>query len=169
MYGQELEQDQGLITNRRSLYYSHHGEAKMEFLELFDGASATDCYQRTETVMPQQALALTNSTLAVQKGRMIAEQLWSQSAPTSTTDQKQKAFINSAFKLILSRPASTQEQAVATAFLSRQQTLYPQEKTSTNSTDTKRDYSQPAKSPAARARESLVHALLSHNDFVTIR
>ncbi|WP_417383335.1 PSD1 and planctomycete cytochrome C domain-containing protein [Gimesia sp.] len=168
MYGQELEQDQGLITNRRSLYYSHHGEAKMEFLELFDGASATDCYQRTETVMPQQALALTNSTLAVQKGRMIAEQLWSQTASTSTTDQKQKEFINGAFKLILSRAASTREQAVATAFLLRQQTLYPPEKSNTKSSD-KRDYSQPADSPAARARESLVHALLSHNDFVTIR
>ncbi|QDT91690.1 PSD1 and planctomycete cytochrome C domain-containing protein [Gimesia algae] len=169
MYGQELEQDQGLITNRRSLYYSHHGEAKMEFLELFDGASATDCYQRTTTVMPQQALALTNSKLAVQKGRMIAEQLWSQSASDQSTDQKRDTFINSAFRLVLSRPASEKELTTAVTFLSRQQALYPPEKTKSESTDTKRDYSQPAVSPAARARESLVHALLSHNDFVTIR
>ncbi|WP_417377762.1 DUF1553 domain-containing protein [Gimesia sp.] len=169
MYGQELEQDQGLITNRRSLYYSHHGEAKMEFLELFDGASATDCYQRTTTVMPQQALALTNSTLAVQKARMIAEQLWAQSVSIQSLDQKQGTFINNAFKLILSRPANESEQSAATAFLSRQQSLYSPEKTKAALTDSKRDYAQPAHSPAARARESLVHALLSHNDFVTIR
>lgn len=169
MYGQELEQDQGLITNRRSLYYSHHGEAKMEFLELFDGASATDCYQRTTTVMPQQALALTNSTLAVQKGRLIAERLWSQTNSALPEDQQQTDFIKQVFKLILSRPASEQEQAVAAAFLSRQRSLYPAQTTKAESAVIKRDYSQPAASPEARARESLVHALFSHNDFVTIR
>jgi mono/diheme cytochrome c family protein len=169
MYGQELEQDQGLSTNRRSLYYSHHGEAKMEFLELFDGASATDCYQRTTTVMPQQALALTNSTLAVQKGRMIAEQIWSQTTSTLPGGQRQTDFIKRAFKLILSRPASEQEQAVAAAFLSRQKSLYSAQTPNAASPVTKRDYSQPAASPEARARESLVHALFSHNDFVTIR
>ncbi|WP_417390394.1 DUF1549 domain-containing protein [Gimesia sp.] len=169
MYGQELEQDQGLITNRRSLYYSHHGEAKMEFLELFDGASATDCYQRTTTVMPQQALALTNSTLAVQKGRMIAARLWSQTDSDLPEEQQQTDFINRAFKLTLSRTASEREQTVAAAFLLRQKSLFPSQTTAAETAAEKRDYSQPAVLPAARARESLVHALLSHNDFVTIR
>ncbi|QDT43084.1 Planctomycete cytochrome C [Gimesia alba] len=169
MYGQELEQDQGLITNRRSLYYSHHGEAKMEFLELFDGASATDCYQRTTSIMPQQALALTNSKLTVQKSRKIAAQLWTQ--PHSETD-KQQSFVQRAFELILSRSATEKELTAAMHFLTRQEQLFSKSTIKPVPDQNPKpitDFSQPAPQPAARARESLVQALFSHNDFVTIR
>lgn len=176
MYGQELEQDQGLITNRRSLYYSHHGEAKMEFLELFDGASATDCYQRTTSIMPQQALALTNSELTVQKSRKIAAQLWLQQhsdiEKQKTTPDKQQAFVQRAFELILSRPATEKEQSAALHFLTRQELLFSKSTTKPIQDQKQKPitgYSQPAPQPAARARESLVQALFSHNDFVTIR
>lgn len=176
MYGQELEQDQGLITNRRSLYYSHHGETKMEFLELFDGASATDCYQRTTSIMPQQALALTNSALSTLKSRKIAAQLWTQlhthNEKQQTVTQKQQVFVQRAFELILSRPASEKELTAAIHFLTRQEQLFS-ESTTKPEPDQKQkptnDFNQPASQPAARARESLVQALFSHNDFVTIR
>lgn len=173
MYGQEIEQDQGLITNRRSIYYSHHGEAKMEFLALFDAASATDCYERKSSVMPQQALALTNSQLSVQKGRMIAAQLWSKlESQKIKREQKEQAFIQSAFELILSRPANAKEQIAAVKFLSAQEQLYSKAKAKPAAKPkqpVKNDFKQPAAEPKARARESLVQALFSHNDFVTIR
>lgn len=176
MFGQELEQDQGLITNRRSIYYSHHGEAKMEFLELFDAASATDCYERKSSIMPQQALALTNSQLSIQKGRLIAAQLWSQietpDKQKMTPEQKNQTFIRSAFELILSRPVNPKEQIAATKFLTVQEQLFSQSNTKPTSKPkkpVKNDFSKPATEPEVRARESLVQALFSHNDFVTIR
>src|SRR5262249_52612969 len=61
--GPEIDQAQGLVSRRRSLYFAHHGENRMEFLELFDAPNPCDCYQRTSWVLPQQALALINSEL----------------------------------------------------------------------------------------------------------
>ncbi len=36
----------------------------MSFLDQFDAASPTECYERRESVIPQQALALHNSACA---------------------------------------------------------------------------------------------------------
>src|SRR5207248_6276607 len=76
MGGPELPQEQGLIVRRRSLYFAHHGETRMEFLELFDAANTCEAYRRTSSVRPQQALALSNSELALQEGRILARKLW---------------------------------------------------------------------------------------------
>lgn len=174
MYGQELEQDQGLITNRRSLYYSHHGEEKMEFLALFDGPSATDCYERKSTVMPQQALALTNSRLTVIQGRKIAARLWDQiqqqqqQNEDAKTPELQRTFIARTFELILSRPANEKEIETAVRFLEQQDSLFSKA-AATPAKEKAKPFEQPATDPGARARESLVQALFNHNDFVTIR
>ena len=145
----------------------------MEFLGLFDGASATDCYQRKASIMPQQALALTNSQLSVLKSRMIAARLWSEidkeDAKKETQIKADQAFIQQAFQLILSRSASQKEQSAALQFISRQKQLFSLSKTKPLPKKTKTDFSQPATQPTARARESFVQALFSHNDFVTIR
>jgi hypothetical protein len=60
--GQELENSENLTTNRRSLYYCVHPEqgGKSSLGELFDAPDALDCYRRTRSIVPQQALALTN-------------------------------------------------------------------------------------------------------------
>lgn len=172
MYGQEIEQNLGLTTNRRSLYFSHHGEAKMEFLGLFDGASATDCYQRKASIMPQQALALTNSELSVQKSRMIAERLWTElhkkDDQTKTPTVMNENFVRKAFQLILSRSASQKELIAALQFLNRQEQLFLTSKEKPKSKQTTKKNRVPDQ-PATRARESFVQALFSHNDFVTIR
>ena len=76
MGGHEIDHKQGMISHRRSLYFAHHGEEKMEFLELFDAANACDCYKRTSSVQPQQALALTNSELTKTLSRQLATKLW---------------------------------------------------------------------------------------------
>ena len=44
----------------------------MPFLDLFDVADVCDCYQRTASVRPQQALALSNSELPLEMSRIMA-------------------------------------------------------------------------------------------------
>ncbi len=151
--GKEIEIAPANKSQRRSLYFAHHGEAKMEFLDLFDGASATDCYVRTTSIRPQQALALANSELALAQSRALAKELAGPIAAMQA-DQQDAAFIAAAFETILSRPPSEQETVISLEFLATQrQTL-----TLANAADI-----------VSRSRESLVHALLNHNDFVTVR
>ena len=65
MGGQELENSEALTSRRRSLYFSCHPETggKSEFGAIFDAPDANECYRRTRSVIPQQALALTNNPL----------------------------------------------------------------------------------------------------------
>jgi len=104
----------------------------MEFLAIFDGASATESYSRTPTIVPQQALALLNSALALDAAGALADAL-------SKTAADDGAFVSAAFEAVLSRPATRDEQDACRGFLS------------------------------AGRRGALVHALLNHHEFVTIR
>jgi hypothetical protein len=155
MGGPEIAQAQGLHSRRRSLYFAHHAETRMEFLDLFDGASPCECYVRTTSVLPQQALALTNSELTRKQAGLLADKLWTQfeTLPAPACDGR---FIQAAFEQVLSRAPSPQEQALSSVFLRRQEDLV-------------RTGGAPVPDPAARAREDLVQALFSHSDFVTIR
>ena len=78
MGGVELENKDAQTTNRRSLYYSVHPESggKSALGELFDAPDPLDCYRRTSSVVPQQALALTNSELVHQLSISIAQDEW---------------------------------------------------------------------------------------------
>ncbi len=145
MGGQELENKDALTTTRRSLYYSFNPESdgRSEFSALFDAPDPNECYRRTRSVIPQQALALTNSKLVHDHTPAIAKRL---GAPTSD----KAAFITAAFEQILTRPPTRAELAECKAFLQQQSTAVP-------------------KDGEARARESLVRALLNQNDFVTVR
>jgi hypothetical protein len=151
--GPEIDHAQGLVSKRRSLYFAHHGESKMEFLELFDGANACDCYARTSSILPQQALALANSELTRVQGSVLARKLWEQ---VTATGDRETAFVEAAFEQMLARPATAREVTASVAFLRQQVQLFGE--ADSKPTD-----------PAARAREDLVQALFSHNDFVTIR
>ena len=99
-------QDQGLTSRRRSLYFAHHGEARMEFLDLFDAANPCDAYRRTTSVLPQQALALTNSELALRLSRVLAGKL-------SATAKDDDAFVRAAFEQVLGRPPREAEAAAS--------------------------------------------------------
>ena len=153
MGGKEIEIADTGKSRRRSLYFSHHGEAKMEFLDLFDGASPTDCYVRTTSIRPQQALALANSELTLAQARALANELAGPIAAMQA-DQQDGAFITAAFETILSRSPSEQETAVSLEFLAMQRRTLTGAKVA---------------DPISRSRESMVHALLNHNDFVTTR
>src|SRR5262249_929107 len=61
MGGPALDHARGLDLPRRSLYFRHAEDKQVGFLKIFDGPSAIECYQRPESTVPQQALALANS------------------------------------------------------------------------------------------------------------
>ena len=44
-------------VRRRSLYYFHSRDNRSKFLNTFDDADVFGCYRRSETIVPQQALA----------------------------------------------------------------------------------------------------------------
>jgi hypothetical protein len=172
--GPDIPHEQGLTSKRRSIYFTHHGEGRMQFLELFDAANACECYQRNSSVMPQQALALSNSELTIRNSRILARKL----AQEVGMEGSEESFIRAAFQQVLARPPSSQEMKVADAFLARQIQLFhdsglkarpspPRTKGGPGGVNTPPD--GPAGDPSLRALENLVHALFNHNDFVTIR
>jgi len=158
MYGPDIDHNQGLTLPRRSIYFRHAQEKQMEFLKLFDGASPTECYQRYESVMPQQALALANSDLAIKHGRLVARALHAQVGADADR------FVKAAFLKVLSRPVTAAELAECIDFLQEQARRYEAIKV-----PPPKDEGQPSADPQLRAREGLIHVLLNHHDFVTIR
>jgi hypothetical protein len=157
MGGQALENKESLTTRRRSLYYETFPEegGKSPLGELFDGPNALECYRRTRTIIPQQALALTNSNLVHEVSAAVVSN-WAANAhkPSGESQvQEQSEFVVAMFERILSRPPSDAELQVSVDAVRKHPALT--EKDSANR--------------MTRARESLVRALLNHNDFVTIR
>src|SRR5262249_54420374 len=62
-------------STRRSLYFFHSNNERNLFLTMFDEALVRECYRREQSIVPQQALALTNSRLVLDAARPIAERL----------------------------------------------------------------------------------------------
>ncbi|MEX0704292.1 MAG: DUF1549 and DUF1553 domain-containing protein [Planctomycetales bacterium] len=159
MGGPDIDHRQGLIVPRRSLYFRHAQEKQMEFLKLFDAASVIECYQRNSSVIPQQALALSNSDFAIKQSRLLARAL------DEHIGSESPAFVAAAFEQVLARPPTEEEAAVCLAFLAEQSQLYRPPAKPTAAVDEK----LPASDPQLRARENLVRILFNHHDFVTIR
>jgi len=157
--GPEIDDTKGQESRRRSLYFRQTPDNQMVFLHVFDGADAIECYERSETVAPQQALALANSKLSFTVAGLVASHLGGESPPAAT-------FVAKAFEAVLGRPPRAEELDLSEKFLDREEERF-------------RDPENPAwqqgkpasetQSPTLRAREDLVHALLNHNDFVTVR
>lgn len=156
MGGHEIDHKQGMVSKRRSLYFAHHGEEKMEFLELFDAANPCDCYKRTSSIQPQQALALTNSELTKTLSRQLAARLWTRVNASSADFNSQ--FVNLAFLQVLNREPREVELTASLVFLEQQTNRL----TPTDGTTAEID-------PVQRSRGNFIHALMNHNDFVTIR
>ncbi len=96
-------------TKRRSLYLNHSRESNSLLLTTFDDADVLACYRRSESIVPQQALALANSSLSLEMCTQIAESI----APGSDDSE----FARQAFQKILCRSASTTELAECKKFL----------------------------------------------------
>jgi hypothetical protein len=155
--GPDIDYPLGLTVPRRSLYFRHAAEKQMEFLTIFDAASVTECYERRHSIVPQQALALLNSEVTLKHARLLARHIGRPEA---------RAFTVAAFEHVLSRPPNEAELAECVRFLDEQTRYNQANKLAGNDGG---DGSQPAADPALRARENLVHALMNHHEFVTIR
>jgi hypothetical protein len=167
--GPDIDHQQGLAIRRRSLYFRHAHEKQMEFLKIFDAPNVNECYRRNESVAPQQALALVNSTLALAQSRQLAGQL-SKAVGAELTTVANAAFIKTAFETVLSRAASASELAACEKFLSEQtQLLSDPKKLTTYGGGAAAAPVPPSTVPHQRARENLILVLMNHNDFVTIR
>ncbi|WP_197168153.1 PSD1 and planctomycete cytochrome C domain-containing protein [Neorhodopirellula pilleata] len=161
--GPDIDHARGEDVMRRSLYFRHAYEKQMTMLTTFDAASPNECYRRDTSVIPQQALVLANSKLARQMSETLAEQLHQgvirccqdehcRHVPDKTADER---FVKAAFQRVLGRLPSPQEQRLCCEFLTR-----PSGQSGTSDVSV---------ALPQQARASLVHVLINHNDFVTIR
>ena len=131
-------------SKRRSLYFFHSAIERNRFLMTFDEADPLDCYRRRDSIIPQQALALSNSKMAVNMADKIAARLANSVPP--------KEFTREAFTWILGYAPTANEIAFCDQAMERWIELNKMRPDAQH-----------------RARTQLIQALLNQNDFVTIR
>ena len=140
--GPPISAAQQATSTRRSLYFFHSNNERNLFLTTFDEALVKDCYRREESIVPQQALALSNSPLALDAAEQIARRI-------SETSEDDETFIRNTFRVVAGINAGAEELAASQLALKAWRDL-------PNNT-------------AAIARANFVWALINHNDFVTLR
>jgi mono/diheme cytochrome c family protein len=170
MGGYPLDNIADAGSRRRSLYFSVYpeGGGHLGFLELFDAPDPCDCYRRSESIVPQQALALTNGPLLLDYSRLLARKLSAQvPAGIKENAERQTCFVRMAFEQVLTRSPAPQELSTCLEFLRRQEDVYRHGKAP--SAKSPGATMALAAAPAQRARESLIRVLFNHDDFVTVR
>ena len=136
-------------SKRRSLYFVHSHNEHNKMLSSFDDANVLDCYRRGESIVPQQALALENSKLAMEMAESIAARI--QSSHPNVDDSE---FAKLAFRMILADHPTTEELQWIEQMMSRMA------------------QASSLADPMAKSRQvraALVRGLINHNDFITIR
>jgi hypothetical protein len=140
----------------------------MQFLSLFDSANPVECYRRSESIAPQQALAMANSTLTLAQARLLAKQI-GDSFGNVAAEEREARFIEEAFVRILCRQPSEDELKACLEFLTEQSVALANPESLTAFASGPAATVPPSSDPAQRARENLIHVLFNHNDFVTVR
>jgi mono/diheme cytochrome c family protein len=140
----KAEQD---ASRRRSMYFFHSHNEHNKLLDVFDNANVLDCYRRTESIVPQQALALWNSRLAMAMSVKINDQLHTRLGNAADTK-----FVTAAFETVLGTTPTMPELATCLEALTEL-----------------RGAIKDAKDVTKRARLQVVQALVNHNDFITVR
>ncbi|MCI0624115.1 MAG: PSD1 and planctomycete cytochrome C domain-containing protein [Acidobacteria bacterium] len=173
--GPEIDESKGQTCRRRSIYLRHAPGHQMEFLKLFNVADPVECYRRTESITPQQALAMANSELSLTLSRVLTRQ-FSQGSKRATDAS---SFVNEAFQRILGQAPSSKERAICETFLLKQAEFLSKATSSKSNTTDKTSFGDDERPDSTnvrassnallRARENLVHVLMNHNEFVTIR
>ncbi len=128
-------------SHRRSLYFFHSNNDRNAFLTLFDEAAVKECYQREQSIVPQQALALSNSRLVEEALPAIVGQL----GGGACSDDE---FVSVAFLQLLGLAVSGDDRARSLAALQAWKGVG---------------------NSILDARAQLVWTLINHNDFVTLR
>jgi mono/diheme cytochrome c family protein len=168
MFGPELDQSAGLTSTRRSIYFRSSKEKKVTFLQTFDSASVTDCYRRSETIVPQQALAMVNSSLSLAQARRLAASM-AQDLGSQATGEATARFVAAAFERILCRAPSDAERELCLEFLDAQSRRFADPGALVSFASGPENAVKPSTNPQQRAKENLIHVLLNHNDFLTVR
>jgi hypothetical protein len=135
-------------SHRRSVYFWHSDIDRNPFLTMFDDATVKECYKRDQSIVPQQALALSNAAIVHDSAGKIAERMLAMSG-TGMSDEE---FLDRAFVMLLDRSPSADERAACAAAIGKWRAL-----------------GKPAGATADLALVHMVWALLNHNDFVTLR
>jgi hypothetical protein len=160
--GSDIDEHQAFDSHRRSLYLRQTPDSQAEFLRLYDQPMPNDCYIRPESIIPQQALASSNSTFFQEASRLLAKSLNGRHA----TDED---FIRAAFDTILGAPPTVLELAESRKFLASQSALLAHPERLTRFSEVVDTHVPPAPDSRQRARENLIHALMNHNEFITVR
>ncbi|MBP3955970.1 DUF1553 domain-containing protein [Gemmata sp. G18] len=147
--GPDLDHNSGLTVYRRSLYFRHAHEKQMELLKLFDAAGVSECYQRRESIVPQQALALVNSPLSAEMARLVARQIETEAG----TDPEK--FVTAAFERVIGRAPTATERSECIAFM--------------DAPVARGSEKEAPMDAAERRRTGVVLALFNHHEFVTVR
>jgi hypothetical protein len=166
MGGPDIDESKGEESYRRSVYFRHSLSGQVQFLKIFDAPSPAECFERTTSIVPQESLALTNSKLSLMAARNLARQL---SAQTGREKDSVTTFINSAFEAIVGRPPLPEEWVECRRYLPEQAALYQNKANLTVFRAGPAVEIAPSDDADLRARESLVHVLLNHNEFLTVR
>ena len=134
---------------RRGLYLTHSRDTEDKFLSMFDNADILQCYRRSESIVPQQALALANAAIPLDMAERVARRIDDRGEA-----EDREAFVRAAFGMVLGRPPDSEETDACLDYWAAMSELEPV-----------RD----APDPEAAVRARLVHTLFNHHDFLTIR
>src|SRR5205814_174952 len=96
MSGPPVPPAQQEASRRRSLYFFHSHNEHNKLLDVFDNANVLECYRRSESIVPQQALALWNSKLAQASAAKINDAL-----QAKLKDANDARFVTLAFETVL--------------------------------------------------------------------
>ena len=153
--GRDLPVAEAATGNRRTIYYRYAREPvdKVAVMLVFDPPNIEECYRRQETVSPQHALMLMNSKMSLTGAGEIAAAIERHLTAKLNDDD---AFVNLAFECVLGRAPSNQELLACQAGLQQIAALPPAD-------------AQAEDVETRRARQAIVHVLLNHNDFISIR
>ena len=138
-------------SHRRSIYFWHSDIDRNLFLTTFDDADVKECYRRDQSIVPQQALALSNAAIVHDSATTIAERIIS-TGTAAGAGMSDEVFLDRAFVMLLDRRPLADERAACAAAIGKWRAL-----------------GKPAGAGADPALVHMVWALLNHNDFVTLR
>ena len=154
--GPSVPMNQQADSLRRSLYFFHSNNERNLFLTTFDEALVKECYRRDQSIVPQQALALSNSRLVLDSAVRIAERIGREGQGGRVEEQE---FIEQAFQQILGIRADESMVGASRRAMERWRSL-PEGGIGQGSSIPDRIMPD---------RIMLVWSLLNHNDFVTLR
>ena len=130
-------------SRRRSLYFFHSNNDRNLMLTTFDEASVNECYRRETSIVPQQALALSNGRLVRESATLIAQRLRNIQSGTDSD------YAERAFAVLLGMRPNAEELACCLEAM-----------------DTWRQHSDTSDGDPMML---LIWSLMNHNDFVTVR